>query len=272
MNQTPAQEAPRRRRAPQYHRVRVARTETLSPHSIRVTLHGEDLARFETHGVAEHLKVLFPAPGQERPVLPDWTDAGPVYQPGVERPVSRTYTPRFWRPDVLELDVDFFVHGDGPGSAWAAAAHPGDEVVVTMPGGPYRLAPDVRDIVLGGDESALPALGTILGALGEQTRARVFIEVEDAADEQELPSNAQLEVAWLVRGAGASPGRGLKAALRELSLPDGARIFVACEAGVMRDIRRHLLLERGLDCAAIHTHGYWKAGVANHPDHDLGDD
>ena len=60
--------------------------------------------------------------------------------------------------------------------------------------------------------------------------------------------------------------------MREAALPEGGRIFVACEAGVMRDIRKHLMLERGLDRTSFHTQGYWKLGASNHPDHDLGDD
>jgi NADPH-dependent ferric siderophore reductase len=250
----------------------VSRTEQLSPHSLRVTLHGADLEKFETHGVAEHLKVLFPAAGQEKPVLPVWTDEGPVFAEGVARPVSRTYTPRFWRPQSLELDVDFFVHGDGPGSTWAANVAKGSQVVVTMPGGPLRLDLDARELVIAGDESAIPAIGTILESLPASARAQVLIELEDPADEQALESPAQLELQWLVRGAGEASGRRLERAIHEMSLPEDARVFVACEAGVMRDIRRSLLAERGLPRASFHTHGYWKAGVANHPDHDLGED
>ena len=40
----------------------------------------------------------------------------------------------------------------------------------------------------------------------------------------------------------------------------------------MRDIRRHLLFDRGMERSAIHTHGYWKLGASNHPDHDLGEE
>jgi NADPH-dependent ferric siderophore reductase len=38
----------------------------------------------------------------------------------------------------------------------------------------------------------------------------------------------------------------------------------------MRDIRRHLLNERGMDQARVHTQGYWKYGTTNHPDNDRG--
>jgi NADPH-dependent ferric siderophore reductase len=40
----------------------------------------------------------------------------------------------------------------------------------------------------------------------------------------------------------------------------------------MRDIRRHLLNERGMDRARAHTQGYWKYGAVNHPDNDRGQD
>jgi NADPH-dependent ferric siderophore reductase len=40
----------------------------------------------------------------------------------------------------------------------------------------------------------------------------------------------------------------------------------------MRDIRRHLLNERGMDRAQVHTQGYWKYGAVNHPDNDRGHD
>jgi NADPH-dependent ferric siderophore reductase len=40
----------------------------------------------------------------------------------------------------------------------------------------------------------------------------------------------------------------------------------------MRDIRRHLLNERGMDRTHAHTQGYWKYGATNHPDNDRGQD
>ena len=43
-----------------------------------------------------------------------------------------------------------------------------------------------------------------------------------------------------------------------------------CEAGVMRDIRRHLLNERAMDSTHAHTQGYWKYAAMNHPDNDRG--
>ena len=64
----------------------------------------------------------------------------------------------------------------------------------------------------------------------------------------------------------------LLAAAREAVIPDGARIWVACEAAAMRDIRRYFTRERGIPAPQLVTRGYWRAGEQNHPDHDYGED
>jgi len=265
------QPGPPPRRRPPLRMVQVSRVERLTPRVLRVTFAGEELAGFEPHGPAEHIKVFFPPPGQDRPVRPTYdADGRPVYPPGVERPVSRTYTSRRWRPDALELDVDFVLHGEGPGASWAQRARPGDAAMVGGPGGPFRLDPEARWYVLAADACAVPAVGTILETLPSSARADVYLEVSDEAEHQQLESAAAVNVTWL-HAAGGQPGALLEKTIRALRLPDGpGRVFVACEAAVMRDIRRHLLFDRGLAGEAMHTHGYWKQGVANHPDHDLG--
>ena len=44
---------------------------------------------------------------------------------------GKTYTPLAVRPEALEVDVDFVLHGEGPASTWAAQATLGGG----MPGG-----------------------------------------------------------------------------------------------------------------------------------------
>jgi NADPH-dependent ferric siderophore reductase len=278
MNQTTPQatQAPRQRPRPVLRAVQVKRAERPTPNLIRVTLTGAELEGFATAGPAEHIRLWFPQAGYERPVMPEWTDNGTVMPEGHARPDSRVYTPMRWNPDVLELDVDFVIHEptSGPGSAWAVRAKPGDHVVVSGPGGRYRVAEDAEWFVLAGDHSALPAIDSILKELPATARARVYAEVPSHADELPLTSLASIEVTWLHSDpASPKPGAALEATLRSIELPAGnARVFVACEAMTMRDIRRHLLYERGLPREVMHTHGYWKQGVAAHPDHDLGDD
>jgi NADPH-dependent ferric siderophore reductase len=272
MNQQEPQ-APRRVR-PKPRMAQVNRIERLTPHVVGVTFTGDELDGFTTRGPAEHLKVFFPAPGEDRPALPAWGPDGPMYVEGQPRPTSRTYTPRRWRAERRELEVEFVLHGEGPGSGWAASARPGDVVAVGGAGGAYRIDPAADWYLIAGDDTAVPAIGTLLEALPPSARAFVYAEVLDAAEEQKLGGQGRAEVTWLHRGPqSGSAGRLLEHAVREFKLPAGeGRVWVACEASVMRDIRRHLLTERGMDRAQIHTHGYWKYGTVNHPDHDLGDD
>lgn len=271
---TQPQRRPGRRPPPVFREVHVSKAERVTPNLVRVVFAGDALDGFTPHGPAEHIKVFFPAAGQDRPLMPAWTDDGPVHAEGQPRPVSRTYTPRTWDADRRELTVDFVLHGEGLASRWAETVTVGQVVVVAGPGGPYPLDNDADSFVLAAESCALPALQTILEVLPPHARARVFVEVESAADEVELSSPASVEVTWFHRDGGdVAPGQRLEEALRALTLPSGStRFWVGCEAGAMRSIRRHLLQERGLERASVYTHGYWKRGVANHPDHDMGDD
>ncbi len=271
MNQ-PQTQAPRRAR-PKPRMVEVKRVERLTPGCVRVTLTGPELEGFATSGPAEHIKVMFAQPGAGRLVLPEWGPEGPIMAEGLTMPPSRTYTPRRWDAATRELVVDFMLHGDGLASTWAAQAKPGDAIAVSArAGGAYTIDPSAEWFVLGADESALPGLATILEALPESARAQVFVEVADAAEEQPLPSRPGVDVTWLHRGHdGAAAGSELERALRAVEMPEGdGRVWLGCEAAVMRRLRHHLLEDRGFERAKIHTHGYWKLGEANHPDHDVG--
>jgi NADPH-dependent ferric siderophore reductase len=202
---------------------------------------------------------------------------GPIFPPGLPRPLSRTYTPRQFRPDALELDVDVVRHGDGPGPTWAQRAKVGDSVVVAGPGGGYHRPPEVDRLVIGGDETSLPAISMVLASLPASARAEVFVEVHDRDEEQVLASTAQVSFTWLhLNGDGrraAGPGVLLEEAIRAASLPNGdGQVWIACEAQAMRRILAHLLHERGLAPTAVYTRGYWQVGEENHPDHDYGED
>ena len=273
MNLPQPQKARRVRQKPRL--TEVVRVEPLTPHMVRVVLAGEELEDFTTRGPAEHLKVNFPAPGESNVVLPEWGPDGPILRDGQQRPLNRTYTPRRWNQNARELTVDFLLHGEGPGSRWAQQARPGQVVAVShQPGGAYKVDTTADWYLIGGDEAALPAVGTLLEALPASCFAHVLVEVADAAEELELESPARFQVKWLHHGgATGRVGRKLEHAVREFRLPEGSgRVWIGCEAGVMREIRRHLLNERGMDRTRVHTQGYWKYGAMNHPDNDRGQD
>jgi NADPH-dependent ferric siderophore reductase len=261
---------PRRRKPPK--RVEVVTVSTITPRLVSVFVAGDDLDGFADAAPTSHLKVFLPADGQDAPNLPEYTPDGPVYADDGPPPVVRTYTPRRYDPAARTLEIQFLLHGEGPASDWAQRAKPGDKLAVAGPGGRFSLEPAADHWWIAGDESAIPAIGTLLEALPDTTTADVHIEVADADDEIDLSGPAKTTITWHHRRNSNAFGTELAGAAREAAIPESARIWVACEAGAMRDIRRYFTRERGLPLTRLVTRGYWRTGEQNHPDHDYGED
>ncbi len=254
--------------------VEVLRVTHLTPRMVRVTFGGEQLAGFDSKGPAEHFRLFLPDSETGELALPIHGPDGNEFPEGAPRPISRAYTPRRWDPQTPELDMDIALHDNGPGSTWARSVREGNVAVISShAGGAYFPDLNVDWYVIGGDESALPAIGTVLEALPPTMRADVIIEVHDDQEELTLRSPASLEAQWLHRKPEEAPCQALVQAMRTVTLPEGnGRVWVSCEATAMREIRRSFIEERGIDRSMLRTQGYWKAGATNHPDHDMGDD
>jgi len=158
--------------------------------------------------------------------------------------------------------VEFFLHGTGPASTWAEHASVGDRAAIAGQGRGYEPDPSAPWFVLAGDESALPAILTVLAELPAGATARVLVEVEHASDRVELPSPASVSAAWLVRSPAAGPGDAFVDALREEPIEDGTRVWVAGEAAAVQRARKLLFDERGLLRSQAVIRGYWKLGRA----------
>ncbi|MFE5583817.1 siderophore-interacting protein [Kitasatospora sp. NPDC056531] len=252
--------------------VEVVAVRRITPRTTRVTFEAETLA--DTVGTApdQQLKLCFPRPGQREPVLPapqddpmGWYQAY-VAIPEAERPLLRSFTLRRREPGTRRIEIDFVLHGDtGPAAGWALRAAPGDRLGMVGPSALYappvplaEVAADTDWVLLAGDETALPAIATLLEALPEGERAYVWIEVADRAERQELESRADLEVQWLYRD-GAAPGTVLTEAFRDAVLPGGEPfVWLAGEAGAVRAIRRWLIEEQGVPKSDIDFTGYWR--------------
>lgn len=251
--------------------LRVSRVEQITPRYRRVFLSGADLdAGFPYVHLAptDHVKVLFPQPSGEV-VMPQRTKEGWVGPEGTSEPVFRDYTVRGWLPETRELIIDFVVHGHGVGSAWAAAARPGDQLGVMGPRGNIVFPENYSFYLLAGDESALPAMGRFVEELPEAAHARVVVEVADAGERQKLTERPGVEVTWVLRDhAGAG---GLERAVRSILLPDGDDwfVFAAGEAGILKPIRDYFRRELGLPKERVVVDGYWKRGMANLDHHAI---
>lgn len=227
----------------------------LTPHMRRVTLGGEGLGALAGNLLpADALKLYLPQPGQPAP-FPRMFNLT-----ASRKTVSvRAYTVRRFRPEVLELDLDMFIHGDSPGSVWARTAQPGDAIGFIGPRHDYRGAPGADWQVLAGDESALPAIAAILEQLPAGVKAQAFLEVNDASDELPIETRAAAEIHWLHRkDAPARDSRLLEEALRQLRPPAGhGHCWVAGHSTAVRSIRHLLLHDWRLTKEQVVTTGYW---------------
>ncbi|GAA3652136.1 siderophore-interacting protein [Microbacterium marinilacus] len=284
------------------YRTRAKDVRVLSPHFTRVTLTDPSLAHFGTGGLDQRIKLLLPAADGTLPEdiglfdLPvaEWYPAWRAL-PGERRGAMRTYTVRGIRPEAHEIDVDFVLHGtDGPASAWASAARPGDELVVLGPdarsarqGGGIEWKPgDASAVLLAGDETAAPAICSILESLEADRTGHAFIEVPHEDDRLPVAAPAGVQVTWLPRGD-APHGAPLETAVRAwgadhrggagADLPDpdadallwevpvaaadgGLYAWLAGEAGVITGLRRHLVRDLGFDRRSVAFMGYWRRG------------
>lgn len=240
--------------------------------------------------------------GVDLPEGPDWYAKWRAL-PEHERNPVRTYTVRAVRPHVSEVDVDLVLHGDsGPATRWARRVRPGDEISLLGPdarydgdhGGVEFRPPSTGHLLLAGDETAAPAISAICERLPLDACGTVLLEVPDACDVLPLVTPPGIEVRWLPRGAGAHGSQlvpAVAAAAGQL-LAGGTQVaaqpitdvdvdteilwevpeevppsrlyaWLAGEAGVIRTLRRHLVVERGIDRRAVAFMGYWRLGRAD---------
>ena len=150
--------------------LQVREVSRLTPKMVRIVVSGEALAGFISAAHDDHVKLFFPQPGQDKPVLPTPTPNGPVYPEGAPRPAARDYTPRRYDAAANTLVVDFVLHGEGPATTWAAQARPGQFLGVGGPRGSFIVPDDFDWYLLAGDETAIPAIGRRLEEL-PQARA-----------------------------------------------------------------------------------------------------
>lgn len=310
-------------------RATVSHVRRLSPHFTRVTFTGRDFGDFGAVGLDQRLKLVLPLPGigvsdfgVDDPVTHadgSWYTRWRALPDDVRNPI-RTYTVRAVRPERREIDVDFVAHAHGTGPAveesrdasggpaadWLRAAVPGAELVIVGPdargsdptaGLDWRPGAATR-LLLVGDETAVPAISSILESLPAGREARVFLEVPTGGDALPIRVPEGCEVTWLDRGT-EPRGHRLTAAVRDWAtrerfFPDRAASAVGAEAGtigpdsdseplwgtpvtapagefyawlagesgVIKLLRRFLVREIGIDRTSVAFMGYWRLGAS----------
>lgn len=242
----------------------VKSTESLTPHMIRIVLESDGLRGFPVGEFTDHyVKLQLPPPGAsyEAPFDPVLIRES-LGKDQWHR--QRTYTVREADPEAGTITIDFVTHGSGLAGPWAEAARPGDLIQLVGPGGAYSPDPEAAWHLLAGDEAAVPAIAAALTRVPDGVPCFVVLEVEDEDEQLGLTAAEgiapELELIWLHRdGAEHTAEPRILRAVESLDLPEGrGQAFVHGEAGMVREVRRHLVNERRMDVYDLSATGYWK--------------
>jgi NADPH-dependent ferric siderophore reductase len=229
---------------------------------VRVVLGGPELVGLERGAPGASVRLLLPRDDGEFE-LPEWT--GNEFRRGDgTRARIRTLTPLEVRTSdgAAELDLDIVLHGTSPLTRWARSALSGDPLATAVSGtaSGYEIDAAATTFVLLGDESAVPAITTLLTDLAPTATVVVVVERRADAEPVELPAHPGATVTWTVLSPGASPCSTLVDAADDLELAPDARVWAAGEAAGVQRLRKLLLDGRGVPRSHASIRGYWKAG------------
>ncbi|WAC61298.1 siderophore-interacting protein [Brevundimonas sp. SL130] len=233
------------------HDARVIGIEDITPRMRRISVAGDGLKDMPIDRPAMWMKLFFPIPSNIKPQ-------------------GRAYTIRAYNAAQGWITFDFALHGDqGPAAWWIARVREGDTLQLAGPRSGYWIDPSQQEQVLIGDATALPAIAGIVERLSTGTRTRIFIEVADAGEEQVLVSPADMTIHWVHSGT-AFPGTTgkLELVVQQADLPPDCQVFLAGEAFMVRAMRTHLLVDRGILHPSIDAKGYWRLGASDHREND----
>ena len=153
------------------------------------------------------------------------------------------------------FDIEFAIH-DGAAARWAQSAAPGDEIEASVLGSKFEVPdPLPSEFVIFGDTASLPAINTLLDAVGD-VPARVWLEWQHQSDKG-LPVHARpsAEITWVER---TGNGQGLIDAADQMSCKPDAFAWIACDGATTRSITKTVKTTHGLSKTAVKAQAYWK--------------
>ncbi|NJC55486.1 siderophore-interacting protein [Brevibacterium marinum] len=257
--------------------VEVTGITDITPNMRRLTVAGDQLSagvvdglhrpEFRSEGFDDHVKLVIPPPGnapidigEQEQFRFNWNREA--------LKLTRDYTVRSVDEDTNSFTFDVVRHESGLASDWAFGVAIGDCLKFAGPKTCAGLSEGIDFHLLVADETALPAVGRWLDEAPAGTRGHIIVEVPTADDIQEIPTAAEVEVDWLIRGETLPGESGLMyEAVKNVSLPAG-RTFAWCagETLTIAPIRRYLRRDLGLPKEDVEVVGYWrKVGAKTNP-------
>jgi NADPH-dependent ferric siderophore reductase len=180
----------------------------------------------------------------------------------------RYYTIRSLDVERRQMTIDFVLHEDCgkrmPGAEFGLNAQPGDRAGLLGPGAGGM--PVAKDLILAGDETALPAIARMIELATPDMKVHAIIEVADKSEEQALTCASQnFSIEWLHRNGAEASTAGLlepAVAARLEGLGPDTFVWVACEKTEAQAIRARLKAH-GLDRSRMSSITYWRRGYTD---------
>ncbi|GGG89142.1 siderophore-interacting protein [Edaphobacter dinghuensis] len=113
--------------------------------------------------------------------------------------VTRTYTPTAWNPDKGIAQFLMFLHGNGPGSDWAASLQKGDPCQFIGPRSSLNFADIKGPSLFFGDETSIGAAQALASSNTGNRQAHYVFEVSSSIESEEVLRRAGLTNTKLVQ-------------------------------------------------------------------------
>jgi NADPH-dependent ferric siderophore reductase len=234
-----------------FHPVTITHAETIDGHFRRVRLQGE---------VFKGVKWV---PGQ-------------AVQFYLGNLTKRAYTPMEMGPDAGSAEFLFYLHGGGPGSAWAGSLKVGDGCKVMRPKDSLDFTNFDGRAIFFGDETSMAAAYALQSCRRADARHRYVLEVTSAAEAKSVVDRLGLEDVTLYERT--SEGEHLEGVVRKLAQSAGSdsegsedsdktdkyegRVSQWIFTGQARSIQRVQkgLRELGVEVRRSKVRAYWSPG------------
>ncbi|XQW83905.1 siderophore-interacting protein [Thalassotalea piscium] len=229
-------------RKPNIRLTHVLKIIDLSPHLRRIVFTGDSLHGFPVGFEGGYVKVVI-----------NPTDPSQLKM--------RSYTIRSFDSDLLELTLDFVINRhEGPATNWALSAKIGDSVGIAGPG-PMKLTDyNHHSNLLVGDLTSINAINGYMPRFKKDADSKAILSVPTRADIIELDYDESLNTKWFVEDEEKGSLEDLVIATAQTMSKD-TYVFMAVEAGVIKNVRPVLTEEIGIDRLNVLAVGYWKKGV-----------
>ncbi|MBP0616403.1 siderophore-interacting protein [Jiella mangrovi] len=237
---------------PNFRVATVVGTKSVSPNFLRMTLAAENVEDFVDDGM--HFRLAIPPKGRA-PVWPHLDAGGRTRWPkGEDALHNPAYTFVDVDPAAGRFAFDLYLHEGGAATGWALGAQAGERVGVAGPGG--GTPPPGDFLLIGGDETALPAIRRILELSPKDRRGHVFVELGDPADRCDLKAPSGMTVEWLTRGKGPELWERIVA----VPFPEASEsrfVWISAERDLARKARLHFRDTMGVKQDEAYISAYW---------------